>query len=326
MAVTQKINLALTAILASVAGLAGCASTPIGQGDPDYLDDFTISGERGAGYFVGGERFDPTQGLDQLNRIQLANIVSNLNLVGQGERGFINHKAAATPYLPVAYKHEEVNQTGNDDSTNRFKHLNRLSFDFDSTNLTSVQNDLPSGWIELDGKLLHQNSGLSCPINWDSNEGGYKLRLSRLHLFDDKGLDVGCTYQANTGGVITLYASYWPTVSQHDHAASIAQDIADRFKTTKTMPVPVVEIGDDNGNVFEEVSAIGFDITPEGSDIKMKSSLWVVKAENGWHVKARATHQQDDQLTEISAVVMFAIAHIQVRSNGQGSLPGEIDV
>ncbi len=96
----------------------------------------------------------------------------------------------------------------------------------------------------------------------------------------------------------------------------------------KTLPVPLVELSDENGNEFEEPVAIGYEVAPGAdnpTDPTLKSSMWLVKT-GGWHVKARATHLMEDKMTEIFAAVMFVTAHLEVRTKNEAAPIGGVEI
>ena len=226
---------------------------------------------------------------------------------------------------PIAHERVVVDASTDEDKTrnNRIRALS--GFDVDIP-YTSINDPLPSGWVRTDGAILHENSGMTCSLAFTTDDDLFSVQLARLHQFDEQGLDVACSFVSNTSGVITIFSSYWPTITQEDHAANAAQNIRDNFNTVKSLPVPVVELTDEGGTEYEETSAIGYEIDPQSEAASpLKSSLWLVKT-GGWHIKARATHAMDDKLTEVFASVMFVRAHLEVRQKNNAAPVGGYDI
>ncbi len=335
------INPIMAAALGAGALLTGCA-TPSNNyayddtkfNNLDYEHEvFSEQGENSVfvpnKYYISGQEFDLDSGIGQLSRIEWANLAKNMTSISTGDEHYISQikkpsgSTKQEPVRAITVAHEDSSNNKNDQGRGFQKHLNQFSYE--PRNYTSVANDLPAGWVQLDGAILHQNSGLVCQTSMDTQDTGYTLTLTRLHQFDAKDLDVACSYESNTGAFITLYASYYPDLSQEDHAILAARHIRDRFNPIGTLPVPVVEISTDSGEIFETPSAVGYDISQKNSDLKLKTSLWVVKT-GDWHVKARATHRQNDSISEITAVSMFAVAHITIKGKNGGSNLDELDV
>lgn len=320
--------------------LAGCVSSSNDQAYSEWLDTsvdlvenfssheqfFADNSENGS-FVVGSQTLSADKSITNLSRIDLAQIANAMTIVEDGDENYVPESnivhVADSRSRTVSSNHEDSIDFSGDSSDRLPKHLNQFSFD--PQQYTSVSQQLPDGWVEGEGSIVNSASGLACPTRWESEDRSFTLNLFRIHKFDTNGLDVGCSFQTNTGARITLYASFMPGVSRNDHAKKAADIIKERFETTALLPVPHVSLKSEDGVSLESPVAVGYGIKIPGSDVKMKSSLWLVKT-GDWHVKARATHRQDDTITEIMAALMFAQAHIQVRARNGVSVSEDLDV
>ncbi len=320
--------------------LAGCVSSSNDQAYSDGFDPsvefvenfssheqfFTDNSENGS-FVVGSQTLSADKSITNLSRIDLAQIANAMTIVEDGDEDYVPESkivhVADNRSRTVSTRHEDSIDFSGDSSGRSSKHLNQFSFD--PQQYTSISEQLPEGWVQGEGSVVNSTSGLACPTRWESEDRSYALNLFRIHKFDSNGLDVGCSFQSNTGARITLYASFIPGVSRDVHAKMAAEIIRERFETTEPLPIPHVNLKSEDGESLEAPIAVGYGIKIPGSDVKMKSSLWLVKT-GDWHVKARATHRQDDSITEIMAALMFAQAHIQVRARNGVSVADDLDV
>ena len=289
-----------------------------------YFDDSAVDfAPRPSRVRIAGSWFEIGEGVGDLNRIELAQIASRLDTTTPDDDIWLLRNAASTDNAPAAIaSHEDTMAAEKASHFRARKHLNNRSYD--AQRALSVNQSLPEGWIEDGDKIRHVVSGLGCDLSF-SLEDDSGLALQQLHEFDQSGTNVGCSFETRGGATVTLYATYAPDVSQEDHANGAAASIAERFQTTTTLPLAVSTVTDDQGTEYEKPSAIAFDITPTDGPVPLKSSLWVVKT-GGWHVKARATYRQDDIPTEIMSLLMFTVAHIEVRATNGNEIDHSVEI
>jgi hypothetical protein len=180
-----------------------------------------------------------------------------------------------------------------------------------------VSNQLPAGWRQAENRLIHLESGLECPLEFDFSAGNEKrgaLSLIDVTAYDDANRDVSCNY-ANAGAtIITVYASFYPDISVEDHAAATVAAMRQTFDLKGVLPVVSVEIEDkDTGTSTEDLEAPiagAFDIG-DINGTPYKTALWIAKT-RGWHVKTRATYAQADATSELVAAVIFAANYLNI--------------
>jgi hypothetical protein len=179
-----------------------------------------------------------------------------------------------------------------------------------------IQDALPAGWRRQDNRLVHIESGLECPFefNFKSDEAGGVLRLKDVTVYDQANRDVSCNYANGGAAAITVYASFYPDITVEDHAAAAVAAMRQSFTLKGVLPVVTVEIEDKGAGTstadLEAPIAGAFDIG-DINGAPYKTALWIAKTQ-GWHVKARATYAQADATTELVAAVMFAANYLNV--------------
>jgi hypothetical protein len=180
-----------------------------------------------------------------------------------------------------------------------------------------VNQQVPSGWRQSDNRLVHNESGLECPLEFDFKAGNEKagaLSLIDVTSYDAANRDVSCNYSNGGASVVTMYASFYPDISVEDHAAAAIAAMRRTFTLKGVLPVVSVEIEDkDAGTTTADLEvpiAGGFDIG-DINGAPYKTSLWIAKT-HGWHVKTRATYAQSDMTSELVAAVIFAANYLNV--------------
>ncbi len=179
-----------------------------------------------------------------------------------------------------------------------------------------IAESLPAGWRRQDDRLIHVESGLECPINFDFSTAEKKsvLSLKDVTVYDQANRDVSCNYANGGAAAVTIYASYYPDVSVEDHAAAAVASMRRSFQLKGVLPVVTVEIEDkDAGTTTADLDAPiagAFDIG-EISGTPYKSAIWIAKT-HGWHIKALATYAQSDATTELVAAVIFAVNYLNI--------------
>ncbi len=179
-----------------------------------------------------------------------------------------------------------------------------------------IDDAIPAGWRRDDNRLVHKESGLECPLEFDFSAGGKGgvLSLKDVAAYDQENRDVSCNYANGGASVITVYASFYPDISVEDHAAAAVAAMRQTFALKTVLPVVSVEIEDkDAGATTAELEAPiagAFDIG-DINGVPYKTSLWIAKT-HGWHVKTRATYAQADTTSELVAAVMFAANYLNV--------------
>jgi len=310
----------------TMAVMAGCATSPVND---YYEDEVQLSGtELGLQNLLDGKT-----SLDGLSRIDLAKAANQFDLIEPDDARAINISGTSTAtFLPGMAIHEESivksksaqKLFGLNTDKRKVRNLNQQVEEYDAQPISSVQNELPVGWSELENGLLHENSGMICPFGLSAKDDEFAVRLERIRMYDDKNEDVSCAFTTNTGALITIFSSYWPKVSQADHAESAARAIAsgaDGVTIQKTTSVVVPTVKTEDGQELEKPVGIGFEGKITKSKREVKTSLWLVKTK-GWHVKARATHLIEDPLTEIFTVLLFVKTHLDVHDKNEDSLDG----
>ncbi len=180
--------------------------------------------------------------------------------------------------------------------------------------------ETPNGWRRersgADDRLVHEESGLQCPLEYDVslNEARRALALKGVTKYDERGRDVSCNYAIEGQTSITVYASFYPDVSLEDHAAAAAAAIARSFTFKGDLPVITVKLKDASGDNIETPSspsaAGAFDVG-EINGVPYKTAIWL-GVTHGWHVKTRATYPQSDMISEITAAILFQTNFLNV--------------
>lgn len=180
-----------------------------------------------------------------------------------------------------------------------------------------VNDQLPAGWRRVETRLIHIESGLECPLEFDFSAGNEKrgaLTLIDVTIYDEANRDVSCNYSSGGAAVITMYASYYPDTTVEDHAAAAVAAMRQTFMLKGVLRVVTVEIENKDAGTstadLEAPIAGAFDIGDVNGE-PYKTSLWIAKT-RGWHVKARATYAQADATSELVAAVMFAANYLNV--------------
>lgn len=179
----------------------------------------------------------------------------------------------------------------------------------------------PAGWSK-DGKtLVHNESGLACPAEFNLGDKDKKrpLKLIGISQYDQRGRDVSCNYSVDGAVSITLYASFYPDVTVEDHAAGAVAAIRQNFTIKGALPVTIAELSRKNENGDEVAlpapAAGGFDVG-EINGVPYKTSIWIAKV-HGWHVKTRATYAQSDVIAEVAAALLFALNYSRIDMKNQ---------
>lgn len=174
----------------------------------------------------------------------------------------------------------------------------------------------PAGWSREESKLVHNESGLACPAEFNLGDKNKKrpLKLIGISQYDERGRDVSCNYSVEGAVSITLYASFYPDMTVEDHAAGAVAAMRQNFTIRGVLPVTIAEITRKNED-GEEIAlptplAGGFDVG-EINGVPYKTSIWIAKA-HGWHVKARATYAQNDIVAEVIAALLFATNYSRI--------------
>lgn len=180
-----------------------------------------------------------------------------------------------------------------------------------------VNDQVPAGWRRTENRLVHNESGLECPLEFDFKSGKEKagaLSLIDVTSYDAANRDVSCNYSNGGAAVVTIYASFYPDISVEDHAAAAVAAMRQTFTLKGVLPVVSVEIEDkDAGTTTADLEAPiagAFDIG-DINGAPYKTSLWIAKT-HGWHVKTRATYAQADVTSELVAAVIFAANYLNV--------------
>lgn len=180
-----------------------------------------------------------------------------------------------------------------------------------------VTEQIPAGWGRKDERLVHAESGLECPLEFDFSAGpgdAGALSLSDISSYDETNRDVSCNYSNGGAAIVTVYASFYPDISVEDHAAAAVAAMRRTFTLGDAMPVVSVEIEDKDAGAttadLEEPIAGAFDIGEINGEA-YKTALWIAKT-GGWHVKTRATYAHADFTAEIVAAVIFAANYLNV--------------
>ena len=179
-----------------------------------------------------------------------------------------------------------------------------------------IEETLPAGWRRQDDRLIHVESGLECPLNFDfsTDEKKSVLSLKDVTVYDQANRDVSCNYVNGGAAAVTLYASYYPDISVEDHAAAAVASMRRNFQLKGVLPVVTVQIEDkDAGTTTADLEAPiagAFDIGEIGG-APYKTAIWIAKTQ-GWHVKTLATYAQADATTELVAAVIFAVNYLNV--------------
>lgn len=194
--------------------------------------------------------------------------------------------------------------------------------------------DIPDGWRDDGDAVVHEQSGLSCPLQINVESEGRQFLLERITQFDTAGRDVGCGLVSTSRDVsIVVFASFWPDVTLEEHSSAAATSIFQRYTVSEQLPVPVVTLGPSEGEEahpelysgMEETLAGGFAVG-DVDGVSYKTSFWLAKTHN-WHVKLHATYPQDDVTSEIIAAVYFSASHLAIRAKNlsEPTAPG-VDV
>lgn len=180
-----------------------------------------------------------------------------------------------------------------------------------------VSTQVPTGWRLTENRLIHSESGLECPLEFDFSAGTEKagaLTLIDIASYDEASRDVSCNYANGGAAVVTVYAAFYPDISVEDHAAAAVAAMRQTFMLKEVLPVVSVEIDDkDTGASTAELEAPiagAFDIGDVNGE-PYKTALWIAKT-RGWHVKTRATYAQKDVTSELVAAVIFAANYLNV--------------
>ena len=186
-----------------------------------------------------------------------------------------------------------------------------------SKDVRRMSDGAPEGWDRTPNDTVrHRLSGLNCPVTIDITEENRRYLLVQTMSFDQRNHEAGCLYRTGDGGILALFANYWPEMSIEQSLAGSIEAIAHQFDVKGDLPVSIAALeGEDGDPVFaglETPLAGGFDIG-EINGFPYKTSLWLVKT-HGWHVKARATYTQEDVSSEMISAIMFAVSHLSVRA------------
>lgn len=264
----------------------------------------------------------PVTRVDGLNRIELAELNANAEIF----ETLPSAQTVSAPYFETVFDHEKsVSELQNPDEKSISKALNFNVDTYKPQQYTSVQDTLPPGWQQINEGYLHLNSGLVCVYGASTEGDEYTFSLTQIRLFDDQSTDVGCDYEASTGGFITVFASYWPEITQENHFQSADQQIKTQFNTDKAVDVPIIITDGYDVEVMGLPSTSGYEVSPQNSLNKVVSSLRLVKTYD-WHVKARVTHASNDGLTMLFGGILFNRAHTEVYNKNSSVPTGGIDV
>lgn len=203
-----------------------------------------------------------------------------------------------------------------------------LAYPATETPSALVRNTVPAGWRLNDNRLVHNDSGLECPLEFDFRAGGKGgvLALKDIAAYDQINRDVSCNYSNGGAAVITVYASFYPETSIEDHAAAAVSAMRQTFTLRAVLPVVSIEIEDKEAGTstadLEAPIAGAFDIG-DINGVPYKTSIWIAKT-HGWHVKARATYAQADATSELVAAVIFAANYLNVdmKNKLKPTMPG----
>ncbi len=202
--------------------------------------------------------------------------------------------------------------------TGRLYHARGGTFDTRATDarisIASVEGT-PDGWAREETKLIHKESGLECPasFNLPGEKGVRVLGLGAVSAYDQRGRDVSCNYGIDGDATVTVYASYYPTVTLEDHAAQAVNAIRQNFTIRGELPVTIVTVepkdGRETGTLPEALSG-AFDVG-EINGVPYKTAIWLAET-HGWHVKTRATYAQADFMSELTAAILFGVNYVNV--------------
>lgn len=304
---TLKTKILVTAGLIAGMTISGCA-TPVTQEASRWEQDNAP--------LTAAEKWAQ---IDSLSRLELAEIATSVYIAAPRSASTRN---APSPFFSTVSDHERSFEERSDDHVRKTRNLRFANYQADK--FESINNQLPPGFEAVDIGYKHISSGMICPFGLSTQDDKFSIEITNIRLFNQESTDVGCDFKTSTGGLISLFSSYWPEITQEQHAASADKLIRDQFGTDKALEVPIATLEDYNPATMGTATASGYDISEKNSLQKIKSSLWLVKTRD-WHVKARATHFMSDELTELFASVMHNRTHVDVYNNA-GRVIGEIDV
>ncbi len=314
------LHLNVKVALAAMVTLGGCASTQNVELEAQSIRD-TPQQSTNIGQYLAGFNFS------RLSTIEVSEISSTSVINAEkGSEYYLQEEAILRASDPLINLHEA--SLPDNASDLEVKTRNFVTRTFKARSYTSVSQNLPAGWRLIEGGVLHENSGMTCVHEINVQESNFTVRLEQVRLFDEISMDVGCDYQVSSGGYITIFASHWPELSQQDHANAAAEQIRTQFKTDKAVAVQSFELDGYDRSILKTPTVIGYEADNPNADSevkKVKSSLWLVK-ENGWHVKARATHALDENLTEFFSTLLFTLTHINVYEKDNAAPIGEVEV
>jgi hypothetical protein len=174
----------------------------------------------------------------------------------------------------------------------------------------------PEGWKREGTKLIHRESGLECPASFNlagDNGADRLLDLSGVTAYDRRGRDVSCNYGIAGDATVTVYASYYPTMSLDEHAAGAVAAIRRNFQVKGELPVTVVTVEPKDTaptDKLPEALSGAFDVG-EINGVPYKTAIWIAET-HGWHVKTRATYAQTDFMSELTAAILFGVNYVNV--------------
>lgn len=254
--------------------------------------------------------------LSNLSRIQ---IVENTTIT----QSMLPEMAGAA--LPISEAQSESQSAHEEAATIRQDNAPRIN-NLSQGNAAQVifkraQNTALDGWAAIATTMVHLESGLACPLSIDVASENRQYLLDEIIQFDAAGRDVACNFQApGVSMKFTIFATYWPDVTQDQHLVSAVAAIYQGYTVTQEMPVSVVSLEPEDGDEaaaqlfedLEEPSAGGFLIS-DADGVAAKTAIWLVKT-NDWHVKVRATYATDDVMTEVVSAIYFAMSHLSVKA------------
>ncbi|MEL7015689.1 MAG: hypothetical protein AAGL18_03685 [Pseudomonadota bacterium] len=306
--VTQRSSfLALAGIAVSVL-VAGCSTTPTVQ-EAALWDD--------ASQPQSAEQ--KWEQIDTLSRIELAKIAGSTYVA---RPRLVNDTGRRAPYFSTVTDHEDSFVERSNEKVAKTRNLRFANYE--ANRFRSINEEVPPGFEQIQIGYRHIASGMICPFGLSTEDDSFSLSITQIRLFNQQGTDVGCDFRTSTGGLITVFSSYWPDITQEQHAAAADQQIRTQFNTAKALDVGIVSVEDYNPATMGTATASGYDISEAGAERQLKSSYWIVKTRQ-WHVKVRATHFLDDPLTELFAAIFHSRTHVDVY-NAAGRVVGEIDV
>lgn len=184
----------------------------------------------------------------------------------------------------------------------------------------------PDGWDVVDEKLIHRASGLECPAAFTlpGDDHDRILALTTITTYERNRPDVSCSYAIEGDAAVTVYASFYPSMSLEEHAASAVAAIRQSFTVKGEIPVVIVDIERKGQAVSTDplpaALSGGFDIG-EVNGRPYKTAIWLAKT-RGWHVKARATYAQSDLTAEVVAAMLFGVNYLNVDARTKGDPSG----